>query len=43
MKTARILNFLAPKPGIVASLAMAILVGMGERMAARSSGSGARS
>ena len=35
MKPSRILNFLALKPGIVASLAMAILVGMGERMAER--------
>ena len=35
MKTARILNFLALKPGIVVSLAMAILVGMDKRMAER--------
>lgn len=35
MKIDRIRNFLALKPGIVASLAMAVFVGMGERMAER--------
>lgn len=35
MKPFRVREFLALRPGIVASLAMAVLVGMGERMAER--------
>ncbi len=35
LKAERIARFLALKPGIVASLTMAVLVGMGERMAER--------